>query len=274
MPQDRPAPIAIICALEEELIHLRTALPAARAEQVGARTVWHTDLDGRPIVLALCGLGMMSAAAVAEAVVIRQAPAAVLNYGCAGAHRVELLPGDIVIGERVVAYDSISERPDGGTHYIGMRFLRDGVQERVTALPADPALLDLALRARTALAGRHAPWPPDLGWPAGVPHRPPAVVRGTVASADRWNRLRPSIEAIAAQHASSCEDMEAAAIAMTCASHAVPFLAVKDISNNELLRVTDSGTSLMSQAGPELGRRAGALVLGVVRALAGPGAPL
>jgi nucleoside phosphorylase len=268
MASDHQPPVAVICALEGELAHLRAALPAAQEVTAGNRTTWHTALDAQPIILALCGLGMMSAAAVAEAVIARYEPAAILNYGCAGAHRADLLPGDIVIGARVVAYESISERPDGTAHFVGMRFLRQGVQAREPFLPADPSLLKLALRVGAALDGHHEPWPPALGWPAGIQHRAPRLVAGTVASADRWNRTPASIGAIAALHDSYCEDMEAAAIALTCASHAVPLLTIKDISNNELLRATESGTSLMVQAGPELGKRAGAIVLGVLRELA------
>lgn len=54
--------------------------------------------------------------------------------------------------------------------------------------------------------------------------------------------------------------MEAAAIALGCAIHGVPFLAVKDIANKELLRPTTSGTALGVACGDQLGKRA-ALVL-------------
>ena len=51
--------------------------------------------------------------------------------------------------------------------------------------------------------------------------------------------------------------MEAAAIALTCLTHDVPFLAVKDISNNELLRTTDH--LFETETTGQLGRRAAAL---------------
>ena len=60
------APIAVICALDDELLHLRAALPPGREEWRGSRGAWCTELDGQPIVLALCGIGMISAAAVTE----------------------------------------------------------------------------------------------------------------------------------------------------------------------------------------------------------------
>jgi adenosylhomocysteine nucleosidase len=264
MPDAKP-PIAVICALEEELRHLREALPPGREEWRANRCVWHTELDGWPILLAVCGMGMLTAAAVTESVIGQYQPGMVLNFGCAGAHRPDLLPGDMVIGARVVAYDNIREQPDGAQKYVGMRYLRRGVTERASSLPADEVLLASAARATAALDGLHEPWPPTLGWPATIPHRSPRVTSGTVGSADRWNRTRASIEALVQQHDTHCEDMEAGAIALTCASHDVPFLSIKDISNNELHAKTESGPGFLEQFGPQLGRRAARLTLATLR---------
>jgi adenosylhomocysteine nucleosidase len=269
MSNDRQ-PVAVICALEEELVHLRRALPPGQEAWQAGRRVWHTELDGLPLVLSVCGMGMLTAAAVAESVIGQYQPAAVLNFGCAGAHRREFLPGDMVVGARVVAYDNIREQPDGEQRYVGMRYLRRGVTERATSLAASERLLASAARAMGALDGLHEPWPPTLGWPAAVPHRAPQVVLGTVGSADRWNRTAVSIGALVALHDTSCEDMEAGAIALTCASHDVPFLSVKDISNNELYEKTDSGPAFLEQFGPQLGRRAGALTFAILKDLAVP----
>jgi nucleoside phosphorylase len=266
-PADRP-PIAVICALAEELIHLREALPPGQEEWQGGRRVWHTELDGQPIVLALCGLGMMAAAATTESVILEYQPAAILNFGCTGAHRRDLLPGDLVVGARVVAYDSIFETADGAEGFMGMHYLRKGVQEKALFLAADPVLLERAVQVAATLEGQHEPWPVHIDWPDDIAHRSPRLVVGTVASADRWNRTPARIEALVRLHDSSCEDMEAGAIALICASHDTPFLTVKDISNNELLKGTESGKALVEVAAAELGRRAGAVVLALIRDLA------
>lgn len=247
--------------MEWELAH---AVRAAAA-QSDAPCTWLAEAGGQQLVLAYAGLGMVSAAAGTQAVISRYRPRAVLNYGCAGAHRLELLPGDIVVGSRVVAYDNVREAPDGQIRYTGMPYLVDGAQQRVDALEADAELL--------AAAKRVAPedveaWPADLGWPSSVAHRPPRVVFGTVASADRWNRSAASIQRLAELHDSWCEDMEAAAMGLVCAANRVPFLTVKDISNNELLRATSDGHAMMDELGAEqLARRAAAFTLALVRDL-------
>ena len=150
-----------------------------------------------------------------------------------------------------------------------MRYLRNGVQERALFLPADPGLLARAVRVASALEGQHEPWPADLAWPADVPHRSPVSIVGTVASADRWNRSPARIDALARLHDSHCEDMEAGALALVCASHDVPFLTVKDISNNELLKTTDGGAEFLARFRDQLGRRAGAVMLGILREVVG-----
>jgi len=165
----------------------------------------------------------------------------VLNYGCAGAHRADLLLGDVVVGTRVVAYE------------------QDGV------VAADADLLAAARRVADAYVDGYEAWPVEVGWPPGVAHRLPRIEFGTVASADRWNRSVEVIAELAAQYDSVCEDMEAAAIGVVCASARVPFLSVKDISNNELLSETVDGAALLEGLREQAARRAASFVLAVMR---------
>lgn len=266
-----PQSVAVICALEEELCHLRALLPTGAGEWQAGRFYEVTELHGCRIILVRCGIGMLGAAAATEGVIGRWEPDSVLNYGCTGAHRADLLPGDIVVGARAVAYDSVKVAPDGREDFKPMFYLRRNEQERADYFAADPALLAAARRAVKRLADRHEPWPPASGWPEQVPHRAPRVAYGTIASADRWNRAAERIAAIVARHDTHCEDMEAAAIALVCASHAVPFLSVKDISNNELLRLTDAD-DFDSETSGQLGKRAAVVVRELLRELAGEAA--
>jgi adenosylhomocysteine nucleosidase len=250
------APIAIICAMEWELAHARRGVGDTVHDSANVSVAM---LGPQPLVLAYSGMGMVSAAATAQAVIVRYAPRAVLNYGCAGAHRAELLLGDIVVGTRVVASDNLRETPDGTYHYNGMRYLAEGEQRRIDALAADSSLVEAAQRVAEEHVERHEPWPADLGWPLDVAQRAPRVVFGTVVSADRWNRSAASINALVERHDSVCEDMEAAAMALVCASHGVPFLTIKDISNNELLRGTADGQTMLDELGvDQIAKRAAA----------------
>jgi nucleoside phosphorylase len=191
---------AVICAMDWELAHLRAALPAPSEDWHAGHLAYLSQLGQQPVVLAACGMGMVSAAAGTQAVISRYAPRAVFNYGCVGAHRLELQLGDLVVATRLVAADCLTEQPDGQLRYRGMTYLEAGEMRRTEALATDPRLLALARRVADDLAEQHEPWPLHLGWPADVPHRPPRVAFGTVVSADRWNRSPASIAALVARH--------------------------------------------------------------------------
>lgn len=261
-------PIAVICAMDWELAHLVRLLPEAASED------WHAGyrayvgrLGDQPLVLAACGMGMVSAAAGTQYVTGHYAPRAVLNYGCAGAHRLDLLPGDVVVATDLVAYDNIRETPQGERQYRGMSYLESGEQRRIDSVLVDPDLMSAARRCAAAFVDRHEPWPVQLGWPNGVPHRSPRVAFGTVLSADRWNRSPETIAGLVARHGSLCEDMEAAAIGLVCASQHTPFISIKDISNNELLLSTVDGHAMLTELGADqVARRAAAFTLAVTRA--------
>lgn len=256
------APIAIICALNSELVHSRTALPPQYEDWYVGHRSWLTTVQGYPIILTCCGIGMANAAAATEAVIARYHPAAIFNYGCSGAHRPYLLPGDLVIGSRVVAVDRVTVEADGSEKYEGMLYLHAGIPKKVDYLLAESSLLALATHKATMLEGQHEPWPLESGWPPSIPHRSPQHVIGTISSSDRWNQSPERIRRLVAQHDSMCEDMEAAAIALICASHNVPFLSIKDISNNELLRTTDEHFFIETEG--QLGRRASVLTLALL----------
>jgi nucleoside phosphorylase len=82
-----------------------------------------------------------------------------------------------------------------------------------------------------------------------------------VASADIWTQFHERIDNLHARHGSLCEDMEAAAIAQVCARHGVPFMTVKDISNNEFHALTDLEGDISVLSAEEIGRRAADLLL-------------
>jgi adenosylhomocysteine nucleosidase len=183
----------------------------------------------------------------------------VLSCGCAGAHRDDLRPGDVVLSDRVVHVSSEVVLASGERRHMGFDFHVDDVRRQAEAIPADPDLLVLAERVAAACA-----LPP---WPGG--HPPPRVVTGPVASADVWTQHGESIRALHRRHGSLCEEMEAAAIAQVATIHGIPFLAVKDISNNELHRATDPPAADWPSLDPvrdEIGRRAALVVEAILRA--------
>lgn len=244
--------VAVICAMESEAVHLRERLrePEERPLHVWRRTAgWIRKI---PVEIVVCGIGLINAAATTSALCIGQRPRAIVNYGCSGAHRNDIGCGDVVLANRVVHHSAIIVQQDGTEKYQGFNYNVSGEKVLTEAIIPDPDLFELASDAagRTSLPS----------WP-GVNHEPIVHV-GAVGSADVWTQHGERIQTLHKLHGSLCEEMEAAAVGQVAAIFGVPFLAVKDISNNELHRVTDLGRDwgALHEIQGELGLRAALVV--------------
>jgi adenosylhomocysteine nucleosidase len=259
------SPIGLVVAMDAELVHLLRAFPPARTEE---RDVWrfnHLEIEGAAVVALRSGMGLINAAAGTERLIAEHRPRLLLNYGCSGAHRPEIMPGDVVIGERVVHHSAMQIRRDGSEHYAGFGYEVAGERMDAAELASDPRLVELA--AGVAADIELEAWPSELAWPMGTPRRGVTVHRGVVASADIWTQHLERLDQLHARHASLCEDMEAAAIAQVCALHGVPFLTVKDISNNEYHHPSDLD-EFTDFPVAEIGKRAAAVIAALVARLA------
>ncbi len=265
-----PPPVGLVVAMEAELRHLLERTGVARTEDDGVWLDRHLVVAGVPVVALCCGMGMVNAAAGAEHLIAAHRPRAVLNFGCSGAHTRDILPGDVVIGEATVHHAAVHILASGDELFVGSSYDVGGERMAASELPADPALLALSREAAAGWAPE--PWPPDLGWPPAVPYRNPAVHAGVVGSADVWTQAHARLDLLHARHCSLCEDMEAAAIAQVCARHSVPFLSIKDISNNEFHAASDLEGGFTDFPTAEVGKRAAALTLRVIERLAAQGA--
>lgn len=266
-------PIAVIVAMPEEMTHLEGLLRMHGAvwdgtEEHGPRRFNRVTFNGRSLVLTTSGMGMVAASAASEAVIGRFQPRAVLNYGCTGAHRADILPGDVVVGTACIAADHGRLRPGGRFEYRPARLFADGKHRDVDAFPVGNALLAVAESVAGNGRWQRDAWPKAY-WPEGVPHRAPRVFFGPIASADRFTQDADALRALHAQHATLCEDMEAAAIAQLCLLHDVPFLTVKDISNNEFHTISTFGEDgTFTTLENELGKRAGSFLFAILERLA------
>jgi adenosylhomocysteine nucleosidase len=210
-------------------------------------------------------MGMVTAAAATEHLIDRHQPSVVLNFGCAGGHRRDIMPGDVVIASRVVNHTALQILPSGEDRYVGFGWEVAGEKAEKTAIIADPDLLTIARRA--AEGYEPVPWPGNLFWPPTVTYRRPIVHEGTVVSADIWTQNIERLDVLHGRHDSLCEDMETAAVAQVSAMHGVPFLSIKDISNNEFHRASDIA-SFGDFPTEEVGRRAAGLTLRILEELA------
>jgi adenosylhomocysteine nucleosidase len=251
-------PIGLVVAMESELQHFLALATPVREEQHGP---WRDRLVrlGDATVVALCsGIGMVNAAAGTEHLIGRFAPRAILNYGCVGAHRRDILPGDVIVGEGAVNHGAVHILASGEEYFPGADYQFAGEVVALTELETDPDLRRLTVEAAEGWSPE--PWPRGLNLPPGVEQRPPEVLVGRVGSADMWNQQHERIDRLHGRHGTLCEDMEAAAIAQVCARHEVPFMTVKDVSNNEYHVLTELIGEIDVLPAAEVGRRSAELV--------------
>ncbi|MDQ3526269.1 MAG: 5'-methylthioadenosine/S-adenosylhomocysteine nucleosidase [Chloroflexota bacterium] len=253
--------IVVIVAIRSELQHL-PGLPYLPTEPDDGNP-WPSvswNQNGMEIIAVACGIGMIRASAATEAMIAAHAPDAILNFGCTGAHERHVNVGDVVIGIRSVSHTSMVIAPDGSGRFD----LHDGMEAPAagqTGIASDPALLAIV---RVAANG----WTPERWIGAANESPAPCVHEGVVASADVWTQAHDAIARLAQRHLSLCEDMESAAIATVAALHGVPYLTIKDISNNELQQATIFDPALEHLPEREVGRRAAMLTGRVIDRLA------
>src|SRR3954470_2911051 len=263
------APIGVVVAMESELQHLLHRVTPVREMRDGPWLDRFVSAGNMPLIALCCGIGMVNAAAGTEHLIGRYAPRAILNYGCAGAHRRDILPGDVIIGDGTVHHGAVHILASGEEFFPGKDYEVTGEVVASTELATDAGLRDLAVAAAEGWAPE--PWPQGLNLPFEVEQRAPQTHVGRVASADIWTQFQERIDSLHARHGSLCEDMEAAAIAQVCGRHSVPFMTVKDISNNEFHALTDLEGNIEVLAANEIGRRSVALLLRVIDHLGATG---
>ena len=248
--------VLVICAMEEEARYFRPHLSQpSELPLAGALRRTRGFVGTACVHLVVCGIGSVHATMATTAALQHVHPIAILNCGCSGAHVRELRVGDVVVATDVAPLDVGVIARDGAVRRPGVR--RRMQDAPVRRWPADERLLAHARR----VVDRASPGGSD----------PPKVAFGVVGSSDTWRQATASVERVRAEASTLCEEMEAAAVAQVADAFGVPFLAVKDIANNELVRelnqLEPEHTSDAQCAGVALGRAAAEVSVRLVRSL-------
>ena len=274
--------LLVVCAMEAEArameaqlenIHVLDPPLVVVADTAQIRRVSGTRSGIRVDVLT-CGIGEVDAAVVTTAVLAKEqsssssllsAPMAVLSVGCAGSHADELRAGDVVISTSIVpaAYRVVMR--DATVQHIGQR--RGANCAPLREVHIDEYLLAAAKRLITTTSD-HIELPP---WPGAT--RPPCIVHGKVCSSDTWTQDTTEIRRMQQTLGTACEEMEAYGVVRACSLFGITrFIAVKDISNNELR--PSEATKNASFDGDhawvlrEIGVRAAAVAAGIIDIIA------
>lgn len=196
--------IGIICAMQLEADKIQKEMQITGSERVSGMEFVRGSLCGQEIVLAVCGIGKVFAAVCAEAMILRYAPACILNSGVAGTLTDKLSIGDIAVADKLVQHDMDTTAlgdPPG---------LISGIN--TVYFEADPRVCRMLEAAADAVGAKS--------------------YRGTIASGDQFMsdpekkaRIRDMFGAIA------CE-MEGAAVAQAAYVNNIPFCVLRAISDS------------------------------------------
>lgn len=262
MSDIKSQPIVLVVAMESERVHLEKLIPGWQYDGNNAWPTLQTLYRGVPLILVRSGIGMVAAAAATEYVIATWNPRCLFNFGCAGAHTREILPGDVVIGTSLVSHGRMRISPDQGIVPIDIPFTVAGEPEPCNELRTSPGLAALAQDAarETVLDA----WPDVHRLPAHPRDGAVRVHSGVIASADVWMQDPTWLDATHERTGSLCEDMEAAAIAQVAMLHGVPFLAIKDISNNEFHATSPFEGTESALPLSEVGKRAAVLTVATI----------
>jgi adenosylhomocysteine nucleosidase len=238
MPSHAQArPLGVICAMPDEIEHLRPGLASPRIEERGGLQFMSGALEGHDVVLVESGIGKVNSAAVATLLADRFGCRALLVSGAAGGIDPALGIGDVVIGERLIQHD-YGAAADGGFRPFRPGDAPIGLPTRPIEYLIDPAVRDTIGRALDGFR-------PDFQMvtPAAATPRQPRWTFGTVVSGDAFvndETLRLRLLTAFGAHA---VEMEGAAVAQVAERYGVPCVVVRCLSD---LAGADSHLDIMS----------------------------
>lgn len=216
--------LAVVGAMEEEIVRLRARLTDVREETVARVRVARGSFDGTEIILAQCGIGKVNAAICTQMIIDRYGADRLLFCGVAGGLAPNMQPGDIVIASHLIQCDmdlTAFGRRLGEIPGVGR------------LLESDPDLVQLAAAAF------------DEAFPA--PDGPNLMI-GTIASADRFVKDRDEQRRLQREFSALATEMEGAAAGHTCHVNEIPFVVVRAISDGASQSARDEFTSNLSRA--------------------------
>jgi adenosylhomocysteine nucleosidase len=208
MNQMKKADIGIIGAMQIEVEAICAAMTDTEQEIVSGIEFACGTLKGKRVVCAKCGVGKVFAAICAQTMILRYAPAVIVNNGVAGTLSSDLSIGQIALADCTVQHD-MDTSPIGDP--VG---LISGIN--IIYIPTDSAVTAALAAAVESV---------------GVPYK-----RGTVASGDQFichtadkERIRENFTT-EERPVIACE-MEGASIGQVCYVNRVPYGILRAISD-------------------------------------------
>ena len=193
--------IAVSASMKDEL-SFRTNLNLLRTEYHGPFEFEIYDFEGTELIVSVCGIGKVNAAAMAQTLILIYKPELIVNIGTAGSVRDDVKRKDVVIAEETVQHD-FNLQPFG--------YRRGEIAElKMIEIPCDEKFIKTAEK-HTAEYRAHF---------------------GRILSGDQVIADPETVNSITSLFGGLSADMESAAFAQVCRLNSVPFAALRGISDD------------------------------------------
>lgn len=216
--------IGLICAIPQEIAHLRDALTHPWGEEIAHARFEKGALDGREVVLAGAGIGKVNTAVVTTLLADRFRCRAIVFSGVAGGLDPSLRIGDVVVADRTLQHDA-GVLEDGRLQPYQAGHVPFFNPTTRLGYDVEPGLL---ARVRERLAGVELP---PLSRQAGGEGRPPRIAYGPILSGDQYVHCESTRERLFRDHGGVAVEMEGGALAQVCEAFGVPWLDVRALSD-------------------------------------------
>ncbi|MBQ8292429.1 MAG: 5'-methylthioadenosine/adenosylhomocysteine nucleosidase [Bacilli bacterium] len=192
--------IAVICAMQIEAEALIQKLDNITEKKVLNKTFYQGSLNGKEVVLVICGIGKVAAGITTALLIEHFKPELIINSGIAGGYDKGLNTLDLVVSKEVSYYD--------------VNLTADG--EEYGKLPNMPKYFESSIDAVESLK--------DIDYQYGL-----------IVTADTFADNREVIDNIVSKYYQNKKvlavDMESASVAQVCFENNVPFINFRVISD-------------------------------------------
>lgn len=201
--------LGIIGAMDVEIELLKNSLQCENIRKIGESTYYSGKINGKPIVIAKCGVGKVRAALCVQAMIDFFDVSAIINTGIAGGISNALSVGDVVL-----CTDALQHDFDVTAFGYAKGYMCTGKDSnKPTLFNADDTLQKLLYESAISLL-------------------PSSQVKsGIIASGDKFISDSQTRKYLADQFSATAVEMEGAAIAQASSANNIPFMIIRMISD-------------------------------------------
>lgn len=214
-------PILISVAMESEFSNLLNKLDKKIEKKILDYRIFEGEISSYPVVIVETKVGLVNTAIILTKVIDIYKPSLIINQGTSGGHEYTVHKFDLVIGKEVVAINSIKTNVmqlGRGLNPLDWNIGEYNL-EKIEVIPytATEEMIDLVKDIENKYS-------------YGKVHY------GRIGSGDVWNREIDRIKWFNKKFKTICEEMEALSVYKIANMNNIPVIAIKVISNNEILQ--------------------------------------